>query len=293
MQRPSLSKLLSLVGALCFVGALMAWNSGRQGGSRVNLPDTPQGTNGPVVNLNQEMRMLDLKKRIFFKGINTRNEVCITFDDGPHPLSCMDILRTLKDKGVKAGFYLVGKQVDANPDLVREIADEGHELANHTYDHFRLDALSKEEIISQITQCERAVEKATGLKMNYFRPPGMRFNEDVLDVLRQRNMLLVHWVIGAKDFVGTLPEHELTPDLQKLPTVSEDLIVKYVVKQLRPGGIILLHDNPVTAKALPALIDAVRAKGYEFVTTEDMLARLPEPYKLEPNPVSPIYARSR
>ncbi|HLO98149.1 MAG TPA: polysaccharide deacetylase family protein, partial [Fimbriimonas sp.] len=286
MRRVSLSKLLMLGGALCFVAALFGLNA-RRGDTGPTFPDTPQSEMPAVVVDEDERRMLDVDRRIFFKGIPTRNEVCITFDDGPHPLSCIDILRTLKDKGVKAGFYVVGKQVDANPDLVREIAADGHELANHTYDHFRLDKLSKEEIISQITQCDRAVEKATGLKMNYFRPPGLRFNDDVISVLRQRKLLMVHYMIGAKDFFGSTPEHELLPEAQKLPAVTPENIVEYVVKQLRPGGIILLHDNPVTAKALPALIDAVRAKGYEFVTTEEMLDRLDVPFHMKSNTVSP------
>ncbi|MBS1728148.1 MAG: polysaccharide deacetylase family protein [Armatimonadetes bacterium] len=228
--------------------------------------------------------LFDPDKRIFYKGVRERNEVCITFDDGPHPLSCLSILSTLKEKKVTATFFVVGRQVDGNPDLVKLIAQEGHEIGNHTYDHVRLDKLTREQVYDQIDECDKAVERATGLRMVLFRPPGMRYSDTVLSVVHQKQDLMVHWVIGAKDFIGTVPSEELTSEQQKMPDITPEKIIQYVEKQLRPGAIILLHDNPVTAAALPKLIDMVRSKGYEFKSCQEMMSELPQHVVFDPNP---------
>ena len=227
------------------------------------------------------------EKRIWYKGVRERKEVCISFDDGPHPLSCRSLLATLKDKHVVATFFVVGKQVEGNPDLVKLIIDEGHELGNHTYDHVRLDSLTREQVYDQINRCEKSVESATGRKMVLFRPPGMRYNDTVVSVVKQDGLIMMSYVIGAKDFIGTVPVGELTAEQQKQPAITPDKIIEYVEKQLKPGAIILLHDNPITAAALPRLIDMVRAKGYEFRSAQEMMSDLPQHVQLDPNPLVP------
>ena len=153
-------------------------------------------------------------RRIFYRGNRDRKTVSLTIDDGPHPLSCQKLLEVLKQKKVVASFFLVGKQVDGNPDLVRMMEADGHEICNHTYDHERLDKLDREKVFNQIHGCDVAVENAIGKKMTLFRPPGMRFSETVIDVVKQEGDVMVHWGIGAKDFVGTVPDYELTPELR-------------------------------------------------------------------------------
>ena len=227
------------------------------------------------------------EKRIWFKGVRDKKEVIITFDDGPHPLSCRSILGTLKEKHVQAVFFVVGKQVEGNPDLVKMILDEGHDLGNHTYDHIALDSISREQVYDQINRCDKAVEDATGRRMVLFRPPHNRYNDTVLSVVKQKGDILMSYVIGAKDFIGTVTKEELTAEQQKQPAITADKIVEYVEKQLRPGAIILLHDNPITAAALPKVIDVVRAKGYEFRSAKEMMASLPQHVQLEANPIAP------
>lgn len=225
-------------------------------------------------------------RRTFYKGNRDRKTVSLTIDDGPHPLSCQKLLEVLKAKKVVASFFVVGKQVDGNPDLVRMMEADGHEICNHTYDHVRLDKLDREKVFSQIHNCEVAVENAIGKKMTLFRPPGMRFSDTVIDIVKQEGDVMVHWGIGAKDFVGTVPDYELTPELKKLPKTTPKLVVDYVTKQLKPGMIILLHDNPITAEALGPMIDAVRAQGYEFESVADMMKNLPNPVYVDVNPAA-------
>jgi peptidoglycan/xylan/chitin deacetylase (PgdA/CDA1 family) len=228
--------------------------------------------------------LFDADKRIWYKGVAEKPKVCLTIDDGPHPVSCLSLLKTLKEKKVTAAFYVIGKQVEGNPDLIRKMFADGHEIGNHTYSHIRLDGLTREKVYDEIRDCDRAVEKAAERKMLLFRPPGMRYNDTVLNVVRQLGHIMVHWTIGAKDFVGTVSDEELTPELRKLPKITPELIVYYVEKQLKPGAIILLHDNPVTAEAMPKLIDTVRARGYEFATTKEMMYELPQQVVINPNP---------
>jgi peptidoglycan-N-acetylglucosamine deacetylase len=225
-------------------------------------------------------------RRIFYRGNRERKTVALTIDDGPYPLSCQKLLKTLKDKSVTASFFLVGKQVDGNPDLVRMIDADKHEICNHTYDHVRLDKLSREKVFDQIHGCDVAVQNAIGKKMTLFRPPGMRFSETVIDVMKQKGEVMVHWGIGAKDFVGTVPDYELTPELRQLPKTTPKRIIDYVTKQLKPGMIILLHDNPITAEALGPMIDAVRAQGYEFESCAEMMKNLPNPVYVDVNPIA-------
>ena len=165
--------------------------------------------------------------------------------------------------------------------------DEGHALGNHTYDHIALDTISREQVFDQINRCDRAVENATGKRMVFFRPPHNRWNDTVLSVVKQKDEILMSYVIGAKDFIGTVTKEELTADQQKEAAITPEKIIYFVEKQLRPGAIILLHDNPITAAALPKLIDMVRAKGYEFKSAKDMMSELPQHVQLDPNPEVP------
>jgi peptidoglycan-N-acetylglucosamine deacetylase len=230
--------------------------------------------------------LFDGEKRIWKKGVRDRREVCITIDDGPFSVSCQSLLDTFRQKNVKASFFLVGRQVDGNPDIVQRILSEGHEACNHTYHHIRLDTLSPEKIYDEIKMCDDAIERAIGHNALLFRPPGMRFNDDVLKVMRQRQLLMVHWTIGAKDFIGSVPDSELTPELRKETQANPELIVQRVVKQLKPGGIILLHDNATTAAAMPKLIDEIRAQGYLIRTCAEMMSELPDHIVIDPNPIS-------
>ncbi len=283
MRQPkNLTIVLGVVGAgLAFYGYQAVRVRGEAGGLTTSIKPTYWVERATGKDL------FDPDRRIFFKGIRDKKEVCITFDDGPHPLSCRSLLGTLKEKNVIATFFVVGKQVEGNPDLVKMILDEGHELGNHTYDHIALDSISREKVYDQINRCDIAVEKATGHKMVFFRPPHNRYNDIVLSVVKQKEQILMSYVIGAKDFIGTVTKDELTPEQQKEPGITPEKIIEYVDKQLRPGAIILLHDNPVTAAALPKLIDLVRAKGYEFKSAKEMMSSLPQHVQLDPNPLVP------
>src|SRR5262249_38895331 len=151
---------------------------------------------------------------------------------------------------VKATFFMVGKRIQESPDLVRQALAEGHEIGNHTQNHPRLDSLSPDQMRIELSLCENSFEQATGgTKMILFRPPGMHLTDEVMQVADEFGYTTVDWNYGAKDFVL----------VTNGPTVagSEGKIAEYVLKEVTPGGIILLHDNPDTADALPTILDGL------------------------------------
>ncbi len=213
--------------------------------------------------------------KIFKRGRRDLPEVCLTFDDGPHPQSLPDILRILKENDVKASFFMVGRRIQEHPDLARLVLKEGHEVGNHTQNHLRLDELPADQIRMEVALCESAFEQATGgVKMHLFRPPGMRFTPDVLKIAREFDYTTVGWNYGGKDFQVVRDG----PSLADHPKIAE-----YVLDNVTSGGIILLHDNPDTAKALPEILRGLKARGFAIKNVTEMMAGLPEPIYLQSN----------
>ncbi len=197
-------------------------------------------------------------------GDRSRAEVALTFDDGPHPESASRILDVLAQKGVKATFFLVGSRVKEHPELVRRMLAEGHVVGNHTQDHLRLTQLRSDQIESEIRNCAVNLERATGREgFEFFRPPGMRFDQRVLEVIRKDGYTMVGWSDAAKDFISV--EH---------PHADSKLIERRIADQVENGSLVLLHDIPATADVLARVIDEIRARGFRFVTVREMRDRL-------------------
>lgn len=188
-------------------------------------------------------------------------EVCLTFDDGPHPESMTKILDVLKSEGVHASFFVVGKVVDKHPELVRRMMAEGHEVGNHTYTHKRLNQMPIASARQEIAACAASVKRATGADMTLLRPPGMEYNNAVLHLTQDLGYVTCHWNVVAGDYVSLPPT----------------LVAQRVMAQVKPGAVILLHDSPDTALALRTIIRRLKAEKYRFVTATQMLARLPRP----------------
>lgn len=223
-------------------------------------------------------------ERYLKRGARDRKEVLLTFDDGPHPESNRKLLDVLKENRVPAVFFVVGQRVKEHPELARRMLAEGHEVGNHTEDHLRLDTLSPEKMAYEISECERTVEVATGRKMTLIRPPGMRFNKSILAQMKAQGYIMVGWNVGAKDFVTSGKVTDMTEEQSKHLACTPDQIVERVLKQVKPGVIILLHDNPVTVQAVPIVIQRLKAEGYEFDSTAQFMANLPDPVKIVSNP---------
>ena len=184
--------------------------------------------------------------------------VALTFDDGPQQNSTPQILDTLRAYNVKATFFVVGKQVNTTPTLAQREYAEGHSVQNHTYTHPHLTTLSETEVRSQLADTNAAIE-AAGLPKPYrFRPPYGETNSTVVSVGQSLGLTQTLWDVDPNDWAGP----------------SASTICDRVVKGVKPGSVVLLHDGSAddwvsvynTNAALPCIINTLRQNGYRFIT---------------------------
>jgi len=189
------------------------------------------------------------------QGDSRRKEIALTFDDGPHPLWTPQLLDLLKSLNVRATFFLVGKMVDKYPALaMREVA-EGHEIANHTYNHPNLKKLAQPQVEEELTKGAEAIKRAVGYAPVFFRPPGGQYNNATIEAAREVKMVPVLWTANSKDFMHPSPE----------------MVEHRLLSAPMAGGILLCHDGiEETMRVLPDLVNRLRAKGYTFVTVSEL-----------------------
>jgi peptidoglycan/xylan/chitin deacetylase (PgdA/CDA1 family) len=207
-----------------------------------------------------------IQKDIIRHGPHHFKYVALTFDDGPDPVYTPEILDILKEKDVQATFFLIGKNVNRHPEIALRMADEGHSIGSHTHSHKSLVPLTAKSTYIEIKNAEAAIEEATGIRPTLFRPPRGVYSSYARELLKEERYTLVLWDLSAVDWAELAPKK----------------IVANVVNKIKPGSIILLHDSGdlityrggdrhSTVKALPEIIDKLRAQGYEFVTIDQMI----------------------
>ncbi|MFC9699887.1 polysaccharide deacetylase family protein [Streptomyces sp. NPDC056943] len=192
--------------------------------------------------------------------------IALTFDAGPGK-DTPRLLDVLKEKRVPATFFLLGrKHVDRYPKVVKRMADEGHEIANHTWSHRILTDLDEAEVREELALTQTAVEKITGRKPTLMRPPQGRTDDMVSEVSKELGLAQILWTVTAKDY----------------STTDSAVIRQRVLDQAQGDGIILLHDiYDGTVPAVPSIIDELKRRGFTFVTVPELLA----PGKAEPGVV--------
>ncbi|SEO85781.1 polysaccharide deacetylase family protein [Actinacidiphila rubida] len=190
--------------------------------------------------------------------------VALTFDAGPS-VRTPQILAILRSHHVHATFFTLGKNhVMVHPEMVRQMAADGHEIETLTWSHQILTKISKAEVRKEITEGRDAVEKVTGTRPTLLRPPQGRTSGTVTAVAKDLGMAEVEWSANGADY----------------RTTDSALITSRILKQTKPDGIILLHDlvDPTnhgyngTVAAIPGIITALQARGYTFVTVRQLLA---------------------
>ena len=167
------------------------------------------------------------------------------------------MLETLREKEVKITFFVTGRWAKEYPELFQEIADEGHEIASHGYQHLNYDTLGLQENMDQIKRAEEEIQKITGVKPTLFSPPSGAYNDNTLKAAEELGYQTILWSID-------------TIDWRKGST--QDVIKNRVLdKENHNGAIVLMHPMEETAKALPQLIDSLREKGLEVGRVSDVL----------------------
>jgi peptidoglycan-N-acetylglucosamine deacetylase len=192
----------------------------------------------------------------------TDKVVALTFDDGPWP-DTSQFLQVLQQAGVKATFCMIGRQVVAHPDWVRAVAAAGMVLCNHTVNHNeRLDKAKPEVVQAEVQGGANALFQVLGTAPRLYRPPGGALSVLIEDDAIQQGEQVIGWSVDPSDY--------------KRPGTAK--IIATVMAQVRPGGIILLHDGggdrTQTLAALPQIIARLTAQGYHF-TTPDAISPTP------------------
>ncbi len=181
------------------------------------------------------------------------NVVALTFDDGPHPVYTKELLDGLKKRGVVASFFILGEHIEGNEELILQMKEDGHLIGNHTFSHVKLDTLNDDAACDEVKRTCQAIENITGEPVKYIRPPYGSYNEELECMI---NLNKVLWSVDPQDW----------------NTTDVDAIVNHVVKNVGDGDIILLHDIYSTSVAAALrIVDELKAKGYIFVTVEDIM----------------------
>ncbi len=186
--------------------------------------------------------------------------VALTFDDGPVPGQTDKILDILKANQVPATFFALGKAVKRHPELAQRIVAEGHQLANHSFSHPAFTRIDDKAVKWQVQASGKTIYKTTGVETRWIRPPYGQTDTRVLKDLRALKTHVVMWDVDPQDW--------------RRP--GTDKIVRNVVANAKPGSIILLHDGGndrrQTVAAVGKIIAELRARGYQFVTVQDIAA---------------------
>jgi peptidoglycan/xylan/chitin deacetylase (PgdA/CDA1 family) len=188
--------------------------------------------------------------------VRTRQKVvALTFDDGPHPLTTALLLDTLRRHHARATFFVVGTKAREAPGLLRRMIADGDEVENHTYTHDNLDHLSSGEILKEVQYADRDIEAVTGSRPKFVRPPGGEYDIRSVSVFSKLKRTFGLWSVNPGDWEKPPPGR----------------IIRDVLRQVRPGTIVLLHDDALnTVEALPRILEGLRREGYRFVTVNDL-----------------------
>lgn len=180
-------------------------------------------------------------------------KVALTFDDGPHRIYTEKLLDGLKERGVHATFFLIGKNIEGNEGLVKRMEEEGHLIGNHTYNHVNLKQLSEKKAEEEILAACNKIYESAGICTAFVRPPYGEWKKNLdFDI----TMIPVSWNVDSLDWT----------------TENTAKIVKRVVKDAKEDDIILMHDiyNSSVDAAL-RIVDILTKQGYEFVTVDELL----------------------
>lgn len=201
---------------------------------------------------------------VVWRGPRRSSSIALTFDDGPHPEHTRRILDVLDDYGAKATFFVLGSKAERHPECIEEIVARGHELGIHGFEHDRLLSLRSPDRIQQ--ELERAIaviERITGARPTMLRPPLGHVSPRTETAASNLDLELVAWSVRGRD---------------GLANATAAGVTERVLRGLRPGAIVLLHDaaerddrTPVAIEALPAILRAAAGQGLAFTFVSEFV----------------------
>jgi peptidoglycan/xylan/chitin deacetylase (PgdA/CDA1 family) len=202
------------------------------------------------------------QESILSRGSPSLPEIALTFDDGPNPYYTLQILAILKQFGIKATFFCIGRQVALFPKIVKQEYSNGNVIGDHTWSHPFLPSLSPVQIYSQMAMTSDILQKTIGVRPKFFRPPYGSLDSTVLVEANELKLTTTLWSDDPRDW--------------SLPGTAA--IISRVLSVAGNGTIILMHDGggnrAETVAALPTIIETLLKRGFHFVTLPQLLSDL-------------------
>lgn len=260
------------------VALFLILRNGGDGDTTSRPTDGEPGTVGSPEVVRQVTRENQAIKKVVDRGISSmesgrrnRRLVALTFDDGPG-VDTKRILNVLERTNTPATFFVVGTMVDVNRRLLRKIVRSGHALGNHTQNHPMMNELDRNAQLAEINQVDSSIKKAGVRRHRLFRPPYRAFNDTTVGLLREKGDLMVLWDVDSEDYTSPDPQY----------------MAHRVVREAKPGSVILMHDGPgdrnATARALPDIIKGLKRRKFRLVTIPRMVQLSPPTAKSEVKP---------
>ena len=214
--------------------------------------------------LHPNMHKWKKEKKVVTMVITSEKVVALTFDDGPDAVKTPAVLESLAKHNVHATFFVIGNRAEKQPQLLKMMAAQGHEIANHSYSHSYANfKANKIEIFKEeIEKTNSIISLTTGQKPLLFRPPGGYLSDNMVEFVNSEQLTIAYWTWqqDSKDWrTGQ----------------SGQAIADHIIKNIQPGQIILLHDGAnnglETARAVDILLTKLTAEGYRFITMSELI----------------------
>ena len=227
---------------------------------KINVESNTSKINSVEISINDLYKYIDetylkgedLEKYKAYIKKRSRKAVALTFDDGPNPNTTPIALELLKKYNAKGTFFMVGKAVAGNEEIIKQVVAEGHQIGNHSWSHPLLTKISLEQAKSQINDTTEALKKASGQDVHIMRPPYGGINAAIQAAVDQSFIL---WDVDTLDW-----KNRNTASIMK------------EVRKARPGSIILMHDvHQTSINALPTVLQYLTEQGFELVTIDELM----------------------
>ncbi len=184
--------------------------------------------------------------------------IAMTFDDGPHPAHTPRLLDMLRQRNIRATFFVVGTNARRYPNIIKRMVAEGHEVANHTVNHVYVSKIAEATAREEVANCERAIIDACGVKPRLFRPPGGYISaKEKIWLKDDFGYSTIMWAVDPQDWKDR----------------NSSIVTQRILRDTDPGDIVLAHDiHASTIAAMPATLDGLLSKGLRFVTVSQLIA---------------------
>lgn len=233
----------------------------------LSLPENPTGKNEITLSYDEiagyvNPELIDaasIKDALPVPLDPNKKYISLTFDDGPNPETTPRLLDILKERGVKATFFMLGQNVVKHESLVKQVAEEGHEVASHSYSHPQLTDINAQRVKEEVQNTDKAIYHAIGKLPTDFRPPYGAVNKDVAAIIGKP---IIQWSVDSQDWQS----HNAQAIIKRIDDTSYN------------DTIVLMHDiHPETVDAVATVIDHLRGEGYEILPSKELLGKKAKP----------------